>query len=380
MKKLFLFTAVCLYSIILNAQQYTTDSLIKKIEHAIHHNPAQFVSDIKKEFATIDSTVQLETLEYLSQYSTVPLFYLNMNKYRSALTVYYYSPYTSIRQKATNLLLETYRLAQGDVGWGWIWYDNSKLSDFNEEAKGKIMDIITCKPFSDIELDLLYKYELHIQTKSNKNDTVFIRPYMIKSLLTIEELRDSLATDIAKRFIEELTPKKFVDDFSIFYLSSWLRMYESIPYIEKFMNNATSSIEKQHCKLLLARMGNTMYEKEILDSLRKEKRYDYGIYKFIETPNVIDEIIESLKLNKKQKGTRRIVDSNGKIKDIKMEWYPPNCGYLRDLVWSKMILNLPFTFDAFDIAYCEVPYSEIKKVIQWLDENRNNIIFNPDVK
>lgn len=359
------------------AQQNKSDSIIILFKHALKGNPVQFVGDYKNEFAKLDSITQSNALEYLYTYEKDPLIYLNFNKLHQLLEIYYSSNYIQIRQRATNLLLETYRLTQGTTSVGWVWYKDAKISDFSEEAKSKIMKIIKCEPLSETERDLLYKYELNLFQKSYSNDTLRIREYRGKSGLSLNELRDSVAISVAKDNIENIKASKYLEGLGMYYLASWLYMYEAIPYIEKAMKNDYPQMRKYY-KLPLARLGNKEYETELLDSLYRIKVFDYGIIGFIRTPKALNAIIESLKLKGRPKGKVPAQNREGKWVEVEIEGEPYNCAYLRGLIRSNLIPDLPFKFDELSLAMCEIPENDIDQVVKWLEQNRDRIVLNRD--
>lgn len=378
MKKLIIVISVLLlFKPAAYAQQNKNDSITILFKHALKGNPVQFVGNYKNEFANLDSITQSNALEYLYTYEKDPLIYLNINKLHQLLEIFYSSSYVQIRQKATNLILKTYRIAQGTTTPGWVWYKEARLSDFNEEAKAQIMKIIKCEPLSETERDLLYKYELNLFQKSYSNDTLRIREYRKKSGLSLNELRDSVATSVAKDNIENIKPSKYLDGLGMFYLASWLYMYDAIPYIEKAMTNDYPQMKKYY-KLPLARLGNQQYERELLDSLYKIKIFDYGIIGFIRTPESLNAIIESIKLKGRPKGKVPVQNKEGKWVEVEIEGEPYNCAYLRGLIRSNLIPELPFKFDELSLAMCEIPENDIEQVVKWLEQNRDRIKLNPN--
>jgi len=377
MKKLFITISILLLFKHSYAQQCKSDSITILFKHALKGNPVQFVGDNKESFSRLDSITQSNALDYLYTYERDPLIYLNINKLHQLLEIFYSSSYIQIRQRATNLILKTYRIAQGTTTPGWVWYQEARLSDFNEEAKAQIMKIIKCEPLSETERELLYKYELYTSQKFYEEDTLFIRDYRKKSKLTLDELRDSIAHAEAKDNIKNIKPLKYLEGFGMYYLAAWLYMYEAIPYIEKAMMNDYPQMRKYY-KLPLARLGNKEYETELLDSLYKIKNFDYRIIGFLGTPKALNAIIESLKLKGRPKGKVLAQNKDGKWVEIEIEGEPYNCAYLRGLIRSNLIPTLPFKFDELSLAMCEIPEKDIEQVIEWLELNRESIVLNRD--
>lgn len=377
MKKIIISLTFVFFLNTVHSQQTKVDSVISLFQLAIKNNPIQFVDDYKTEFTKLDSNIQASVLNYLYTYNQEPLLYLNINKLHQALEVYYESNYAQIRIRTTNLILETYRLTQGTTSIGWVWYKKAKASDFNEDAKVKIMRIIKCEPFSKAELNLLYKYELNLLKKSYSNDTLRIREYRKKSNLPLNELRDSVAATIAEDNMKNLKPSKYLDGLGIYYLASWLYINEAIPYIEKAMAIDYQEMGKYY-KLPLARLGNQKYEAELLDSMYKTNHFDYRVIGFLRTPNALNAIIESLKLKGRPKGKIPAQNKEGKWVEVEMEGEPYNCYYLRGLILSNLIPELPFKFDGLLLATCEIPEVDIEQVIKWLEQNRGSIVLNRD--
>jgi len=358
-------------------QKEKEESIISLFQLAIKSNPTQFVYDYKKEFSNLDSNLQIKVLDYLYTYNTDSILYMNINNLHQVLEIYYMSNYTQIRQRATNLLLETYRLTHGSTSLGWVWYKNARQSDFNDEAKKSIMRIIKCEPFSNMELDLLYKYELRLIKNSYSKDTLRIRKYRKKSSLSLNNLRDSVATVVAESNITNVKPSKYLDELGVFYLASWLYMDEVIPYIEKAMADDHPE-SKKYYKLPLARLGNKVYEIEFLDSMYKTNNFDYHIIGFLRNSNSLNAIIGSLKLIGKPKGKISAKNREGKWVEVEIEGDPYNCNYLRQLIYQNLIPDLPFNFDGLSLAMCEIPEEDIKNVINWLENNRSSIVLSLD--
>jgi hypothetical protein len=376
MKKLLIIISVLLILKSGYAQQNNSDSITTLFKHALKGNPVQFVFDNKERFSRLDSITQSHALDYLYTYEKDPLIYLNINKLHQLLEIFYSSSYVQIRQRATNLILKTYRIAQGTTTPGWVWYAQARLSDFNEEAKAQIMKIIKCEPLSETERDLLYKYEFYTSQNFYKNDTLFIRDYRKNTKLSLNELRDSVATAVAKDNIENINPSKYLEDLGMYYLASWLYMYEAIPYIEKVMMNDSPQMRKYY-KLPLARLGNKEYENELLDSMYRNN-FDYHVIGFLRTANALEAIIESLK--KLGQATIKIPmhTREGRWVEAEVEQDPYNCVYLRQLIYKNLIPELPFKFNDLSLSMCEISEAEINKVVEWLEQNRDRIVLNRD--
>ena len=187
------------------SQLDNSDDIIHLFQQALKNNPTQFVADFEKNFAMLDSNIQTSILNYLYTYKQDYLLYLNINKLHQILEIFYTSNYPQIRQRATNLILETYRLTHGATSIGWVWYNKAKLLDFNKEAKAIIIKILKSEQLSDVELNLQCNYEFYTSQNFYKNDTLFIRDYRKNTRLSLDELRDSIAKAEAMNNIKNIT-------------------------------------------------------------------------------------------------------------------------------------------------------------------------------
>lgn len=377
MKRLNILIVIIILIKLSYAQQMENSSYISLFKQALRSNPIKFVDDYKKDFSVLDDSIQFLLLDYLYSYEEDSLLYLNINKLHQLLEIFYSSNNIQIRKRATNLILETYRLTQGNTSVGWVWYKNAKFSDFDQDAKSKIIRIIKCEPFSEVEKNLLYLYELDLARRSYNSDTLRIRKYKKKTILPLNELRDSLATEVAKDNIKSIKPSRYLEGLGMYYLASWLYVKEALPYIEEAMKNDNLEM-KQYYKLPLARMGNQEYENELLDSMRKINFYDYHILGFLRTTRALDAIIQSLKVKGRPKGKITVPNKEGELVEIEIEGEPFGCYYLRGLIKSNLISTIPFVFDDLSLALCEISDSDILKVVEWLEQNRNSLVLNYD--
>jgi hypothetical protein len=383
MKRIIFSLLVTMFYLSIYAQHnYKNDSIIKLFQESVlKRNHAQFAVDFEKTFIHADSLTQLSILNYFSQYSIDSLLYLHIDQMRALISEFFYkSSSQTVRKKATNLLLETYRLSQYSYDEPICWYPKAKRTDFDEEAKYKVIKILQGEPFSKIELDLWYKYELYSSRQHYYNDTLEMRKYRKKTKNSMRNLQDSLAIAEAKSNIRNLQPSRFVS-LSLCFLASWLDMENAIPYIEEDMNTWNSKLYPaiyQGFKLPLARLGNKLYESELLDSMLIKKYLDFHILGFISTPKTIDIIIQGLKMQGRPKGKTSGLTNEGKWIEAETEGEPYNCFYLRELIYKNLITNFPFKFDGLSLAMCEISNEDIARVVDWLERNRDRIVLNRD--
>lgn len=363
-----------------NSQESLYEDLKVSIISSITKYNSTFSESITNEFLKLDSVEQSALLDYFKNYSEDSILYLNIDKMREWVSrLFYKSSYNSLRQKATILLLDTYRLSKYSYDVPICWYQFAKQTDFNDEAKGMIINILQVVPFSKVELEILYKNELNLQKISLYGDTLRIRIYKKKSFKDEIQLQDSLAENIALNNVRNLSPEKS-NDLGISMLASWLDMQLAIPYIEKRMKSwEFKNVEIYNFfKLPLARLGNKKYESELLDEMILTQKIDLHTAGFICTGKTIDVILAGLKLKGKPRQIVSGVNSKGELVLFEVEGDNYSCTYLKDLVFKNLIENFPFKYDIMDLTMCKISENDIYNVIEWIEKNKNQINLNRD--
>lgn len=363
-----------------SSQESFYEDLKVSIINSITKSNSTFSESITNEFLKLDSIKQSALLDYFYNYSVDSILYLNVDRMRECVSrLFYKSSYNSLRQKATILLLDTYRLSKYSYDVPICWYQFAKQTDFNDEARSKIIRILQVVPFSKVELEVLYKNELNLQKISFHGDTLRIRKYKKNSLKDEIQLQDSLAENITLNNVRNLSPEKS-NDLGISMLASWLDIQAAIPYIEKRMKSwEFKNVEIYNFfKLPLARLGNKKYESELLDEMILTSKIDLHIAGFICTGKTIDVILAGLKLKGKPRQVVSGVNSKGELVSFEVEGDNYSCTYLKDLVFKNLIENFPFKYDIMSLTMCEISENDIDNVIEWIENNKNQIDLNRD--
>ena len=367
---------------------FEENPLIERIEKEIMlDNLTQFSFDFKERFINLDKEHQTLILEYVSNYSHNPLLYSNMTKIQSFISsLFYYSNYLEIRQAATNFLLETYRMNREEYETNLVWNVNAKQDDFDKSAKTKIITYLNAVPFSNKELDILYKQEVLLLKQSYRMDTICIREFRKKSNLSLDELRDSIAIAIAKENINNLNPVSFIDA-RLYLLAAWLDIKKVIPLLELAYQKDKQELypeNKYTYKAALARLGKKKYESEILDKMMKESPIYYNIVAFICTDKSKDVFIKGLKNNRPTKGfvhgygSTKTPNSTDTTINDNIEWIgaPLNLSLYKELIINRIIINLPIEY--YQKSLYLINQNDIESLVEWLEQNRNKIQLNRD--
>ncbi|MCQ2976153.1 MAG: hypothetical protein MJ211_15235 [Bacteroidales bacterium] len=355
------------------SQIFNTNNIIKEFEDHINNNLSQFLYSIKNDFKNTDSISQSLLLDYLSNYSKNSILYYNICGVKSCLELFYCSKFDNLRQRATNLLIDIYRITNSnsiDIPFN----EKFKISDFDDKSINHIFNILQDSPLSLIEKDIIYKNNYKSIYNFYLKDTIFINKYSIKSNLSPNEILDSICTSMINI---NLTNLSFNKDY-LLGIVSWLNCKDAYLLLNNELKTDTTNVYLQVC---LARLGNKKYQNEIIKRNLSLKFLNYSELAFMNTKEAIQTMIQGLRIEGQDYGIVGELNNNGEYvySETKGDYYKSR-NLQNLLIGDYLIPKIPFKIDMLTLFTEEIPESLCEDVAKWMEDNIDILQINPEFR
>lgn len=310
------------------------------------------------------------SFDYLSKYDTDSVFFNNMDDLADILSLYISHDDKTIRSKALHLYLDIYRLSS---------HGTSPLqihpSDVDKKNKTKILNIMACKPYSEIEIKILTAKEEQYFNKVYSDEYLLEYRRIDTTIMNLSYVKDSLVNEKLRSFEESLkTPTYDLEILSE--LCAWLYIYEAIPYIEKFLETN----DNRRLKVHLARLGNKYYEDELIKDNLSKKFLAYEELAYLNSQKSKVAMIQGLRIEGRSRGFISAY-KQGKFvsEEVDGAFYKlSNLDLL--LLGHYFTIEIPFEGNRYinneDISL----FPKCEEVAKWMEENIDKLEVNPNIR
>ncbi len=296
-----------------------------------------------------------KVLNYLEKFMYDSLPNIRRITYDFIYSLGYYSKKKRIRQKSVNMLLEM--IFSPYVDRGVLIKFNAE--DFNKKAKESLKDVLRGKKTQD-KIDFFVNYEMEYLKNKNKNFLKYdIELICKRDSLPYEFVRDSLYALKKQKQIK--IAEVWIANRKLIRLAGKIYMYDFVPELKEMLNNKLYRDYYSDIKMALARMGDTIIEKQLLNS---PGFYDF---KYINTQRSLERVIAQFYTDE----TYDFMDGWATVP-------VSNDVHLRLQDW---ILNFPeeLKIDEYPESFTKEDLEKVEKAKIWIKENKGNYKLNPDV-